>query len=409
MSAEVAPPVEDSAEEARRRELAYLRSADPWTFFGERLARGPIAFDEPSPDGSVMVLSRGAIEQVLRDTVTFSNGTLNMGGAEPVIPVGVDPPIHAEYRRLLDPAFSPRRMAALEPSVTAHANRIIDRFIDRGWCDFSDELAVELPCLTFLDLLGLPHEELPRLILWKDVLVRPDQVAGSWEAGMKLLEDTAVEIHTYLTQVIADRRAEPRDDLITMLTTAEIEGGRRLDDSEIIRCLFQMIAAGLDTVTISLQCILHFLAVHPQARRMLVDDPDSVNNVIEELLRWESPVQSTVGRLALVDTEVGGCPVAAGTVLMLMLASANTDPATPGADAVDLTRGDKRHLAFGGGPHRCLGSHLARMELRVVVREWHKRIPEYRLKEGTTVTWNSSFLRGIDHLELEWDVAGAGS
>jgi cytochrome P450 len=149
-----------------------------------------------------------------------------------------------------------------------------------------------------------------------------------------------------------------------------------------------------------------YLVEHPEAREMLVAEPTILDNLVEELLRWETPVQSTAPRLAKIDTEVGGCPIKAGTIVTPMVAAANLDPTDPGALTVDLRRGDKRHLAFGGGPHRCLGSHLARMELRVVVREWHKRIPEYRLKAGTEIVWNSSTLRGVDHLELEWDVEG---
>jgi cytochrome P450 len=381
------------------------RSTDPRKYFGPLREKNHVDFDA-DPTGAVMLLSRPDIEKVLRDTETWSNATLIMGSAEPVIPVGTDPPLHAEYRRLLDPAFSPRKMTALEPAVAEHTNRIIDRFIESGSCDFSQELSVELPCMTFLDLFGISREELPKLIYWKDVMVRPNVIAGSWEDGIALQQREAVVIYEYLNGVVAERRANPGEDLISRLAAAEIDGGRKLTDNEIVRCCFQLIAAGLDTVTISLQSIMTYLVEHPEARELLVADPTILENLIEELLRWETPVQSTAPRLAKVDTEVGGCPIKAGTIVMPVLASGNVDPVNPGALTVDVQRGDKSHLAFGGGPHRCLGSHLARMELRAVVREWHKRIPEYRLKQGTGIVWNSSMLRGVDHLELEWDVEG---
>jgi cytochrome P450 len=409
VSAENAPlgrVMTKSNEEMARIMLA--RSTDPRKYFGPLREKNHVDFDE-DPTGAVMLLSRADIEKVLRDTDTWSNATPIMGSAEPVIPVGTDPPLHAEYRRLLDPAFSPRKMALLEPSVVEHTNRIIDRFIDRGSCDFSQELSIELPCMTFVDLFGLPRADLPRLMYWKDVMVRPNVIAGNWEDGVTLQQRESVVIYEYLDGIVAERRANPGEDVISRLAEAEIDGGRKLSDNEIVRCCFQLIAAGLDTVTVSLQSIMTYLVEHPEARELLVAEPAILDNLVEELLRWESPVQATVPRLAKVDTEVGGCPIKAGTTVMPIVAAANLDPADPGALTVDLRRGDKRHLAFGGGPHRCLGSHLARMELRVVVREWHRRIPEYRLKSGTSIVWNSSMLRGVDHLELEWDVPGRSS
>jgi cytochrome P450 len=175
-----------------------------------------------------------------------------------------------------------------------------------------------------------------------------------------------------------------------------------LSDSEIVRICFLLLAAGLDTVTISLECIFAFLVENDDARRMLVQEPGSEHNLVEELLRWETPVQ-TVARRATRDLSLDGCVIPAGRTVGLALASANVDPnGLPGADTVDVRRGDMRSFAFGGGPHRCLGSNLARMELRTVVRSWHERIPEYSLAPGTELVWNGSPLRGLDHLPLVW-------
>jgi cytochrome P450 len=234
-------------------------------------------------------------------------------------------------------------------------------------------------------------------------MIRPEIVAGSREAGQQLQMETAGQIYQRFGQELALRREQPRDDLMSVLLTAEVEGGRKLSESEILRTLFLLLAAGLDTVTISLECIFNYLVEHPEARQMLVDEPETMDGLIEELLRWESPVMGASARRATRDTELSGCPIPAGTMVLPSIAAANLDPDTPGSQQVDLRRKDKSHLAFGGGPHRCLGSHLARMELRVVIREWHRRIPEYRLKPGVTVEWTPSSLRGIDHLPLEWD------
>lgn len=392
-------------DEERFHDIAYRRSVDPAAYYAEQRSRGPIMFDQ-HPMGHMELINRADIEYVLRNPDIFSSDMGIMGSVEPVIPIGIDPPLHSEYRRLLDPAFSPRRMAELAPKVAERVNALIDGFVDKGECDFSQELSVPLPCSTFIDLLGLPQSELPKLLYWKDVMVHPAEVAGGIDAGEKLMFETAHKIYEYIYGVIADRRDKPADDVITRLLQAGANGDRALSDNEIARTIFLLISAGLDTVSISLQCIFNHLATHPEARQILVDEPDTTDNVIEELLRWESPVQAVLPRKATRDLEVAGCPIKAGTVIEVLIGAGNIDPAVPGADSVDVRRGDKRHLAFGGGPHRCLGSHLARMELRTVVREWHKRIPDYRLKGGHAPEWNANLLRGVNHLMLEWDTDG---
>lgn len=392
----------ETATDDNRRRLAYERSARPRQYFEQLRARCPI--DNTENPSETLLLSRGDVEKALRNWQDYSSDFGGvMGSDEPIIPLNVDPPLHARYRRLLDPYFSPKKMKALQPTVDKHTNDLIDSFTERGSCDFSTELAVPLPCSTFLSLFGLPLGELDVLVRWKDIMIRPETLVPDRDRAAELQATTAMEIYSRFTAEMEDRRANPRDDLITYLTQAEIDE-EPLTDSEIIRICFLMLAAGLDTVTVSLQCIFAYLTQNPDARRMLAAEPGSEVNLVEELLRWETPVQ-TVPRRATRDLEIApGCVITAGTAVGIALASANTDPdGLPGADTVDVRRGDLHHLAFGGGPHRCLGSHLARMELRTVVRTWHQRIPEYSLAPGTELTWNSSTLRGVDHMPLVWD------
>ena len=185
---------------------------------------------------------------------------------------------------------------------------------------------------------------------------------------------------------------------------AEIDG-ERLTDEEILDVCFLFIIAGLDTVTDSLDCIFAHLAQHDDHRRQVVADESVIPSAVEELLRWESPVPA-VARVATEDLEVAGCPIRAGEPVMLLIGSANTDTAGhPGVDDVDMLRNPNPHLAFGGGGHRCLGSHLARLELRVALREFHRRIPEYALAPGTVLEYTAG-LRSLHSLPLVFGPTG---
>jgi len=208
------------------------------------------------------------------------------------------------------------------------------------------------------------------------------------------------EIYATLQEAIDERREEPQDDFLTMFLDAEVDGVRLTND-DVLDIGYLFFLAGLDTVTASLDCMLSYLARHPDQRRQIVDDPSLVQHAVEELLRWETPVQGVV-RVTTEDSEIGGCPVDKGRVVNVMLGSANTDESVwDDVDTVDFGREGNRHIAFGGGAHRCLGSHLARMELRVALEEWHAAIPDYRVREGVVLQYSQG-LRAVENLELVW-------
>jgi cytochrome P450 len=356
-----------------------------------------------SPQG--VVLSRLAdIEMALKRTDVFSSNmdAVDLGNLRPLIPLQIDPPKHAEYRRILDPLFTPREMARREPGITALVNEMIDRFADRGKCDFHAEFAVPLPCTVFLRLLGLPLEDLESFLAWKDGVIRPEGVSNPKEHS-EAAAPAAKQIYEYFDRAIDDHIDSPRDDVLSALITADLEG-RPLTREELLDICFLFLIAGLDTVTDSLDCFFVYLARHPDQRRLLVEQPDILASAIEEMLRWETPVPG-VARVAVQDVDVAGCPVGKGERVSPLLGAANTDPAEfPDPDIVDFRRNPNRHRAFGGGPHRCLGSHLARIELRVALREFHRRIPDYEIPAGVTLTYTRG-LRSVEALPLTFPAA----
>ncbi|HEY8525318.1 MAG TPA: cytochrome P450 [Acidimicrobiales bacterium] len=351
-------------------------------------------------DKVAVLASRQAVETALKDPGTFSSeGFLDLGNTRPLIPLSVDPPRHVKYRKILDPLFAPKRMDAHEADITARFNRFVDAFADRGSCHFTDELATPFPSAIFLGLMGLPWEELDTFLRLKDGILRPAP-GGTLDEQAAVRRATGQEIYAYFDAMLDERAAEPQDDILTHLLRAEIDG-ERLSREEILDICFLFLIAGLDTVTDSLTCMFAFLAQHPGHRRQIAGDPSIIAHAVEELLRWETPVPQ-VPRRATKDTEVAACPIKAGTFVSVMVGAANVDPAElPDGDQVRFDREQNRHLAFGGGVHRCLGSHLARRELRVALREWHRRIPDYELKPGVELHYPLG-LRTVENLELVW-------
>ncbi len=275
-------------------------------------------------------------------------------------------------------------------------NELVDGFIADGEVEFNNAFAVPLPCTVFLALLGLPQQDLPRFLRIKDAIIRPPGMVGR-EAD-RVRKAASQEIYDYFGPVIDARRVEPRDDLITRLLGAEVDG-HRLTDEDILDICFLFLIAGLDTVTATLTCSVAYLAQHPEHRAELVTDPSLIPAAVEELLRWETPVPG-VRRVLATDAEIAGEQLPAGTTVTVLIGSANTDEAEfDDPESVDFRREGNRHLAFGGGIHRCLGSHLARLELRVALEELHRRLPDYALPPDTNLVYADG-LRTVEHLPL---------
>jgi cytochrome P450 len=381
-------------------------AADPRPFFAALRAGGGAARDEIG-DGearrtSIIVSRYADVQATLRNARTFSSrfgaGVGGLGNDRPMIPLQIDPPEHKKYRKLLDPFLEPRKVARLEQEVGRLVNELIDKFIDTGRCEFLDDFAVPLPCTVFLRLLGLPLEDLDLFLEIKEGIIRGNNET-TIQAQFEARTAAGRKCYEYFAKAL-DRIVEDRvEGLLLDLMEAEIDG-ECLTRDEIMDVCYLFIIAGLDTVTDSLCCFWTHLMDHPEHRRMIVEDPSLIPSAIEELLRWESPV-SGVARVATEHAEIGGCPVHPGDNLFVLVGSANTDPeGIEGADEVDFHRTTNRHFAFGSGIHRCLGSHLARLELRVALREWHRRIPDYHVPAGTQLFW-TPMLRAVLELPLE--------
>jgi cytochrome P450 len=337
---------------------------------------------------------------VLRSPDIFSSrfDAVHIGQVRPLIPLQIDPPDHAKYRKLLDPLFAPRRIALLEDRTRALVSDLVDAVADDGGCNYHAAVSEPLPSTVFLELLGLPVSRAAEFIALKDGIIRPP--APTPEERSAMVDAAGAQIYAVLQEVLDQRLEAPRDDFISDFLDAEVDG-ERLTPEEVIDICYLFFLAGLDTVTASLDCMMARLALHPAERRRLADDPSVIPHAVEEMLRWETPVTAVV-RVTTQDTELSGCPIAADQVVSVMLGAANTDErAWDEAESVDIDRRVNKHLAFGGGVHRCLGSHLARMELRVVLEEWHARIPEYRVPEGVELDYSPG-LRQIADLPLVW-------
>lgn len=354
-------------------------------------------------EGRVILGGRAEVDEALRATDVFSSNmsAVDLGNIRPLIPLQIDPPDHKKYRKILDPLFAPRKMAEIEEPVTALVNELIDGFDERTDINFAQDFSTRFPTQVFLTLLGLPLEELPTFLAMKDGIIRPNHVVGTGygtPAAIAHQKATSASIYAYFDSALDDREREPKDDLLSEFLLTEVDG-HRLSRHEILDICFLFLIAGLDTVTATLDCMYAFLAGHPKHRQQIVDDPSTIPAAVEELLRWETPVMGIV-RSATADAEIGGCPISKGDNVVALLGSANTDEESiEDADLVRFDRESNRHIAFGGGVHRCLGSHLARLELRIALREWHRRIPDYWVSEGVDLEYTGG-IRSIDDFPM---------
>jgi len=312
----------------------------------------------------------------LRDPETFSSKKAfdSLGSPLPLVPISFDPPEHTRFRKILQPFFSPHTLNEILPSLQQQAVAIVEDAAAKGACDAMADIAIPYPSQVFLTLFGLPLEDRDRLIAWKDAVI-----ALAEHPTLEGIDATpALELFAYLTDAINERRREAGDDILSRVLT----GDDPLDDAEAIGLSFLFVLAGLDTVTSAMGSALLELARNPALRRSLAAEPDQVSVFIEEIVRLEPPAP-IVPRMTTKVVTIGGVTLPADTPVRLCLAAINRDDSDDiSTNDVVMDRKMHRHWGFGGGPHRCLGSHLARMELNLIVTEWLKRIPEFEVAPG---------------------------
>jgi cytochrome P450 len=339
------------------------------------------------------------VSEVAYDTQNFTSRSVVVSEIRPgpddlPAPIGLappitsDPPFHSVARRMLLPAFGPKPIAALAPFTRSLCQDLLDQTAGRAEFDAAVEYARHIPVRVIVQMLGFPQEDADifrKFIhqVLEDVDQSPEERQATIERG---------EVDEYMNAQIEDHRAHPRDDLTSFLLEADIDG-TKLELDHIRGTMVLLMIAGIDTTWSAIGASLWHLAQHPDDRRRLTGDTGLMDTAVEELLRAYAPV--TMARLVARDFDFHGEELKEGDWLLLPFPSANRDPAAfPDPDVVRLDRENNRHAAFGLGIHRCLGSNLARMELRVAIEEWLARYPDFELADPEGVSWSAGQVRG---------------
>jgi len=369
-------------------------------------AAGPIVRVPYGVDGFYMVTDHENALKVAQDARTFPQvgHVMETGEASQfeLIPETLNGPEHVKWRRLLAPYFSPGKVESWDEKVRERAIELIEGLVALGECDFIADFSLRFPTAVFLEIMGLPVDELDMMLKWELAILHPE--GDDLEANQVEMLEAQMAVTQYFMGVIADRRAMPEEErpagIVTDALSWRIDGDL-VPDQDLLSFYLLMFMAGLDTVTAELAYGFMHLATHPEDRQRLLDDPALAPKVTEELLRAYPIVNPP--REVTVATEIAGCPVKPGDFIVLSLPCAGRDDAQhPNGAVVDFDRPTTSHLTFGAGPHRCLGSHLARHELMVAYEEWHKRIPNYWIAESSHPTEATGGMMTLNSMQLQW-------
>jgi hypothetical protein len=395
------PPVTDWATDFDHTDPVWVNN--PFPIWDTLRQTCPVAHSDRY-GGTWLPITHEHVSAIAYDTDNFTSRAVVVSEARPgpldlPAPIGLappitsDPPFHAMARRILLPAFAPRKIEALEPFTRDLCNELLDQLAGKDLVDAAIDYAQHIPLRVIAKMLGFPAEDADyfRHVIH---LVLEEGITLGEQDDERLVEEQ--DIDAYFDRQIADHVANPRDDLTTFLLEAELDGNKLMHE-HVRGTMLLILVAGIDTTWSAIGSSLWHLARNPDDRRRLVREPELMPFAIEEMLRAYAPV--TMARMVAKDVEVGGCPMKEGDWVLLPFPAANRDPKFfDRADEVIIDREENRHAAFGLGIHRCLGSNLARMELRVAVEEWVKRFPDFELAdiagEPAQVTWAAGQVRG---------------
>lgn len=373
-------------------------AADPHAHFTWMREHAPVYWDEA---GAVWGITRyDDVLAISRDPETWRNS----GGIRPDNPampymIDMDDPAHRKRRALVNKGFTPRRVQEREARIRAVSVELLERAKARGRFDFVHDVAAWLPLIVIGDMLGVDPADHTRLLAWSEAMI-----LGTGATTIERIDGAARAFDEYVAyqrRVLADRRAHPRDDLVSVLVHAEVDG-ERLDDDELLMETLLILIGGDETTRHVLSGGIHQLLLHPGARAALTRDPTAIPTAVEEMLRWVSPIQN-MARTAARDVDLRGQRIRAGQKVILLYPSANRDAAVfPDPFRFDVARTPNDHLAFGSGAHFCLGANLARLELRVLLEEALRRLPGLELASSDPPPLRASnFISGLESLPVE--------
>ena len=374
----------------------------PTPFDGYLQFRGEQPFWSDVSGGFWVLTDAAAVRDCFQHPEDFSNRNIGLGYTEQsrlMIPEQLDPPDHGKYRKLLSPFFTPASARRLQEGIRAVCQAELDKFVHRGHCDFVEEFAGRFPQIVFIQyIMNFPVEELETFLGWEhDIMRHPVEESAA--------KASAQELWSYLAETIQKRTRDPLDgDILSGLTQAEVDG-RPITQDELLDMAWLLFAAGLDTVTQALSFSFYYLARSPRHRDQIVANQGIIPMAVEELLRYCSFVNPI--RTATRDIEFHGANMKAGDRIVPSAALASRDPAEfDRPDDIIFDRPIKRHMAFGAGVHRCLGSHLARLQLQTAFEEIHRRMPDYELQPDVEIRFHGAGVMGADNLPLRWSPLG---
>ena len=359
-------------------------------------SEAPDIFYSPRNGGFWVVTRLDLMSKVLPDTEHFSNRVLEIPriySDNLMIPLNLDPPEHLPFRMVLMRHFDPKSIRAMEPTVRSWANRLIDAFIDKGRCEFAEEIGAAFPVSVFMELMGYPLERFEEFRSITHDFFRPD-----------ILPPDRVKVQNKIIGIVAEffemRRKEPRDDLLTKLSEEKVKD-RKLTSNELNSMGFLLFLAGLDTVANTLAFTFNYLAQDSALQARLAAHPEIIPTFVEEALRRFSIVQQP--RIVKKDFEFLGAQLREGDMIVCSLPLAGMDERkNPSPEIFDVDRKNRAHIAFSTGPHTCIGNYLARMEMRAPTEEWTKRIPHFWRAPGCIPKWRSAGVAALSKVYLEW-------